>query len=316
MKTVAYKLDEYRIFEDENGLLRWETHFGFGEQRRGMCFIHDDILIIGPYTHEEVGYLKGEFLDLLEKLPLWDKTEHYCFASDLMDVSSGRSLSRDWWDNIPSTQELAHPPKDSTTATFRLDKYKIAVAKNSRISWETLEGMSRVVGGHCTIQSGILLIGPKEYETEGQPRQEFLSELNDSAPWAGTKIWGHSLALRARDSPAQIEQIKAVRRGHTWRDHTSRVNGYSSLWKEGKKTLKSVRPPQPGFKTFSWPRLRLPTSFKLAKLSWSLRSGKRICFLLLIPLLFAGLILGLILSLHSLKEGSHHHHSSEKHRYK
>jgi len=78
METATYRLNEYRIIEHVNGLLEWETHYGFGAQQHGTCFIYNDILIIGPCSHEEVGYLKGEFLDRIEKLPFWNKTESYC----------------------------------------------------------------------------------------------------------------------------------------------------------------------------------------------------------------------------------------------
>jgi hypothetical protein len=312
----TYRLGEYLIKEYDDNALRWTAHHGFGEQWSGKCFILDDILVLEEFTHEEIGYLKGEFLDRIRKLPVWNKTRFYCFASDLSDVSSGRSPSRDWWDCIPLTQELAQLPKDRTPGVFRLDKYKIAVAETRQISWQTLEGGERVVGGQCTVQSGILLIGPKEYETEGQTRQQFFSELNAAAPWRGTGIWSHGLALRPCESPSQIKQMNTFRQRDTWRDHTYRENRSSSLGKEGKKTLRSVRPPQLSFKAFSLPRLRFRASFKLPKLSWSLRSRKEIRFLLLIPLLVAGLILGLIFGLHSLKEGSHHHHSSEKYHHK
>src|SRR5512143_3333705 len=106
METAAYKLKQYRIIQDENCLLWWEMHYGFGVQRQGMCFIHNDILIIGPCTREEIGYLKREFLDGLEKLPLWNKTKYYCFASELLDVASGRSLNHYFLDQMSFSMNI------------------------------------------------------------------------------------------------------------------------------------------------------------------------------------------------------------------
>ena len=149
MKTAAYKLNEYRIIEDENGLLWWETHYGFGVQRRGMCFIHNDILIIGPCSHEEIGYLKGEFLDRLEKLPLWNKTKHYCFASELLDVASGRSLDQDFLDRMSFSVSIgsnrAGPILDRDPGTFRLEKYQITVATNGQVTWQSYGGMNKLL---------------------------------------------------------------------------------------------------------------------------------------------------------------------------
>ena len=65
---TIYRLDEYRIIEYENGLLRWEKLFNFGVQRSGKCFILGDILIIGHWSHEEVGYLQLEFFEQLAKI--------------------------------------------------------------------------------------------------------------------------------------------------------------------------------------------------------------------------------------------------------
>lgn len=87
----AYRLGEYRIVEDEPGLLRWETHFNFGIQRSGKGYIFGNVLILGNWSHEESGYLQLEFSELLQKLPIWDRTHYYCFAAGLLDAWS-RSL--------------------------------------------------------------------------------------------------------------------------------------------------------------------------------------------------------------------------------
>ena len=71
-------------------------HFNFGVQRSGKCFILGNILIIGHWSHEESGYLQLEFSEQLQKLPVWNKTHYYCFASELLDVSTGQSLTNDF----------------------------------------------------------------------------------------------------------------------------------------------------------------------------------------------------------------------------
>ena len=89
MYKAIYSLGEYRITVYENGSLWWQTHSHFGVQRSGKCFILGDILIIGHWSHEESGYLKLEFFEQLQKLPVWNKTRYYCFAFELLDVSTG-----------------------------------------------------------------------------------------------------------------------------------------------------------------------------------------------------------------------------------
>ena len=74
----------------------WETHFNFGVQRSGKCYIFGNILIFGNWSHEESGYLQLEFSELLQKLPVWNRTHYYCFASELLDVSTGQSLTNDF----------------------------------------------------------------------------------------------------------------------------------------------------------------------------------------------------------------------------
>ena len=72
-KDTSYRLGRYEIIEKENGEVWWETHAGFGRLRAGKCFIEGEILFIGPYKTEELGFLKGEFIQHLNKLPKWVK---------------------------------------------------------------------------------------------------------------------------------------------------------------------------------------------------------------------------------------------------
>ena len=318
IEKSTYRLGEYQITEYDDGALRWTAHHGFGEQWDGKCFILDGILVLEEVTHKEIGYLKGEFLDRIRNLPGWPKTKFYCFASDLLNVSCGRSLSQDLKDYLPSARgarrNRLQAQKDELPLTFRLDKYKITVADNDQISWQTLEGGNRVVGGQCTIQSCILLIGPKNYEAGGQSRAEFLKELDEMGSWQRTMVWGHSLALRPCEPALQTERLNDVGKKAESRDRKYRERPIlSSLWK-GKQ--ESFRPPRIKRKTPSSLRVQLPAIFKFRKSSWPSQGRGKARWIFLVPLLLAGLLFGLILSLHSLKDGSRHHHSSGEHHHK
>jgi hypothetical protein len=88
----SYRLKEYRITELSDGRLWWDTHSGFGTQIGGPCYVYGNILIIGRQGNEENGFLKLEFIESLKRLPRWNRTRYYCFASALLDVSSGRKI--------------------------------------------------------------------------------------------------------------------------------------------------------------------------------------------------------------------------------
>ena len=104
-KKLLYRLGEYRITDYENGRLSWERHVDFGVQRSGDGYILGDTLILGPASHEENGFLIGEFLDRLKKIPVWEKTRYYCHASELLEVATGRELTEDFLTRISSLEK-------------------------------------------------------------------------------------------------------------------------------------------------------------------------------------------------------------------
>jgi hypothetical protein len=323
MKTAVYKLNEYRIIEDENGLLWWETHYGFGVQRGGMCFTHNDILIIGPYSHEEIGYLKGEFLDRLEKLPLWNKTKHYCFASELLDVASGRSLDQNFLDRIfcPASIGSNHagPVLDGDPGTFRLEKYQITVATNGQVIWQAYGGMNRVFAGQCRIQSGVLFMGPEEQEKEEDCKGDFFKKLDTLPQWDRTRIWSRGLALRPCQASQQEVRPPASSDKDAWTrqgDHAINEKPAMECTQRLGSQIRSLFPSSFKSRKLSLPRLHLPLVFRLGKPSWHPFGKAKFRFIWIILLVFGGLLLGLILSLHSVKDRLHRFHSSEEHHNK
>jgi hypothetical protein len=84
-------MGEYKITEYEHGDLWWETHIGLGSSKSGKCFINGDILFIKPSDSMGPGFLKGEFLDHLNKLPKWEKTKYYCASYKIHECKSRRS---------------------------------------------------------------------------------------------------------------------------------------------------------------------------------------------------------------------------------
>jgi hypothetical protein len=301
-----YRLGEYRINEYENGLLWWEAHHGFGAQRSGRCFLAGDILIIGGRSQEETGYLKGEFLDQLRELPAWNKTKYYCFAAELLDAATGRSLHEKSLEQLESLANIkkggAEALVDENPGTFRLGKYQITIAADGRLSWQAYGEMNRVGGGRCTIQSGVLFIGRQEHEKVGPSRREFLNQLGMLPQWKRTEISSHRAALRICQ-PRQQEE---------WPSTTTRLPDTEGDRLSHEKPASYPHRQERPFKRW------LPLGFKFGKPSWKLPRSTKVWLIWLIPLVLAGLVCGLISILHSVAERVHwfHSHDEHHHRYK
>jgi hypothetical protein len=206
----SYRLGKYRITEYDNLLLSWERHDAVAEQRSGKCFICGEVLIIGQCSYQETGYLIGEFHDQTQKLPVWDKTRYYCFSSSLLDVATGYNPANDFLEQRLSFVDINSPRIKSVItpapSIFRLGRYRITVAADGKVDWQTHEGLNRTAGGRCIVEPGLLFIGPQEYDEEGQGKQEFLSTLDHLPKWDKTIAWGHYEVLRVCRDEQQTEK--------------------------------------------------------------------------------------------------------------
>ena len=92
-RGVSYKLSRYKIIEEAGGGLWWEAHSGVGNAQTGRCYVEGNILIIGPTESENPGFLKQEFMEHLDQLPRWEKTEFYCLSHSIYRCRTGGKLS-------------------------------------------------------------------------------------------------------------------------------------------------------------------------------------------------------------------------------
>ena len=211
INEIKYRLGELIIKEHSGVLLTWVTHIALGAQRSGRCFIVGNILLIGSLDREEAGFLKLEFHEHLMKLPPWEKTRFYCFASSLRKVGTEQSLSSYLTEQLSIDKIGMESVNITAPSTFRLDRYKITVGENSIISWQTIGELNRIIGGTCFIESGILFIGPKEDELdEGQSRKIFFNELKLLPQWDKTIAWGHHGSLRICEESKPRKSYKAI----------------------------------------------------------------------------------------------------------
>jgi len=91
--TKNYRLGEYKLIETGMGELRWEAHCGFAALHEGRCFRKGAILFIGPAENDQIGFLKGDFLDHIQAFPVWSKTRYYCSAFDSYHCETGREVA-------------------------------------------------------------------------------------------------------------------------------------------------------------------------------------------------------------------------------
>ena len=211
MNEIKYRLDEFIIIEHSGVLLTWVTHIALGAQRSGRCFIVGNILLIGSLDREEAGFLKLEFHEHLMKLPPWNKTHYYCFASSLRKVGTEQSLASYLIKQSSIDKIGMESVNIAAPTTFRLDRYKITVGENRVISWQTIGELNRTIGGKCFTESGILFIGPKENELdEGQSRKIFFNELKLLPQWDKTFAWGHYGSLRICEESKPRKSHKAI----------------------------------------------------------------------------------------------------------
>ena len=110
--------------EKKNNEIWWETHAGFGRFRAGKCLIVGEVLFIAPYQTEEPGFLKGEFIEQLNKYPKWEKTKYYCSSYFIYNCKTGR-ISR----NFGAGEDLESKTKNKNDFDNKEKFYEEPTAK-------------------------------------------------------------------------------------------------------------------------------------------------------------------------------------------
>lgn len=216
----AYRLGEYKITADTYGDLRWEMHSGFGSLKVGRCFINGDILFLQPSKMTKPGYLKGEFLDHLKKLPQWRNTGFYCTSYRIHECEPVRGPAGEQ-DNQRSSDkaeaaEIRNDGTESEKPSYRLGRYEIVEANHGRISWKTFSGAGGVNAGTCHLSGDILFIGPREADVAGLTKRQFMQRRMRLPAWQKTQYYCPQYAMyhtrtgalwrgSTEDRPAKID---------------------------------------------------------------------------------------------------------------
>jgi hypothetical protein len=212
---TSYRLRSYKILEYENGLLWWEAHYDFGMQRSGECLLLGNILILKSWSGEKIGSLVGEFLDPLKKLPSWNKTAYWCFASDLLGVRTGKRLTDDLLKEMASRPEISKEKggKEIITGPFKLHGYYLSLLEDGSVSWQAPRGNDTVISGKGRIESDILFLGPAMGDEVKQSRQEFLDHLSRLPQWRSTSAWCRLSPLKECREKQPDRSFREVRSG-------------------------------------------------------------------------------------------------------
>ena len=203
VKTSTYRLCEYKITEYDNGLLCWESHFGFAAEREGRCFLIGNILFLGPWESEKAGLFKREFFDHLKKLPQWEKTDYYSPHVEIYSCDNGwkvplEAVHQNQMGKASSHGTEMSPQKPSGKASFsyRLNRYEIVRGRDDRVSWKTWGGSNKIRSGRCVIMEDILFIGSTDKE-QTFLKKKYLSHLKSLPVWDCTRYYCRRLDLHS-----------------------------------------------------------------------------------------------------------------------
>ena len=213
MQNTAYRLVEYKIIENEHGDLWWETHIGLGSLKIGKCFINGDILFIKPSDSTGPGFLKGEFLDHLNKLPKWEKTKYYCASFNISECKSGsRKLLFEGLDSRLQNEAILRKNgstqrevdkgarklvKLDTTKhiSYKLRRYEIIEKNDGQLFWKSYRGLGSLKKGRCHIKGSILFLEPGETEPSSLMKRELMQQLIRLPDWERTKYFCRSYVI-------------------------------------------------------------------------------------------------------------------------
>jgi len=295
-----YRLGEYLITLSDNGQIEWQAHAALGMERRGKCFILENILIFGQCRDEDHGYLKMEFHDHLRKLPPWTKTAYYCSCVSLLDVVTGHVVTEDLLQKLTTLAQIKGASVNSATdikeGAFRLGRYYINVAEDGNISWQSIEGLNNIIGGPCRIESNVLFICPQTYVQEHQNKQNFLNKLHRLPQWNNTIAWCRGMVLEGCQPWQETRQYHAV-------------GGKENIQNKSIHSRNSA-----DRATF---KIQLSSAFKQLSALWPrIRRGKGL-FKHLIPAALGAFVLlgGLTLIFYTTGKGCHVSHADEDHHH-
>ena len=182
IKIEYYRLAEYKISEDEDGHIWWETHSGFCSVKTGRCFVNGSILFIEPgHTSEENGFLKGEFLDQLNRLPKWEKTNYYCTGFTIVKCRADQERKS------PSANTKFSQSTTQEDVSYRLGQFEIIEKKDGKLLWKSYSGRGTIKVGKGYVDGNILFFRRGEAEKTKIIKKGIILDLGKKSEFSATK---------------------------------------------------------------------------------------------------------------------------------
>ena len=182
IERKKYRLAEYKIIESEDGYVWWEAHSGFCSVKMGRCFIHGYILFIEPgQTSNDNGFLKGDFLDQINRLPVWVKTNYYCTNFNIVKCKAYQKI------DPPLVNGKISQPATAENISFRLSHFEITAKKDNELIWKSYIGQKTLNVGKAFVHGDILFLAHGVSEETDILKKYFLEHLLLLPPWKGTK---------------------------------------------------------------------------------------------------------------------------------
>jgi len=202
INSEYYRLAEFKITESKDGSIWWEAHSGFCSVKIGRCFVSGRILFIEPgHTSEENGFLKGEFLDELNRFPKWKKTNYYCTSFNIVNCKADQKIK------FPSANNKFPKQTTQEDVSFRLGQFEIIEKRDCKLLWKSYSGRADIKVGKAFMDGNILFLGRGEAEKTGIMKKDFLERLSILLAWEKTDYFCQHYTLYSCETNATCNEL-------------------------------------------------------------------------------------------------------------
>jgi len=202
INSEYYRLAEFKIIESKDGSIWWETHSGFCSVKMGRCFVSGRILFIEPgHTLEENGFLKGEFLDELNRFPKWKKTNYYCTSFNIVNCKADQKIK------FPFANNKFRKTTTQEDVSFRLGQFEIIEKRDCKLLWKSYSGRADMKVGKAFVDGNILFLGRGEAEKTGIIKKDFLERLSILLAWEKTDYFCQHYTLYSCETNTTCNEL-------------------------------------------------------------------------------------------------------------
>jgi len=201
--------------------VQWEAHSSFMASIQGRGRVIGDVLFIGPSVQEKPGTFIGDFLDKLNQLPPWSRTEFYCERAHLYRCDEGRRLM---WDEIAAVSPVAanngrtRPKGAEVTASekpgdliqptsFSLWRHEITRNPDGALQWKGRLGSRSIQEGKAFILNDILFLEQGKQKPCIGHREEFAKHLRELPSWQETTYFATQAIVRRCPVPQDSSAV-------------------------------------------------------------------------------------------------------------